>query len=69
MLTCVHWKEGMDGKAWGDAFRIGVINYQHAPRIVRPLDFSNQFWVEQMTREAAHFRPHARVKLAFKASE
>ena len=42
VVTCVHWREGgfSDGKEpWGTAFRIGVINYQHEPRIVEPWDW------------------------------
>lgn len=63
VLTCVHWSEGMDGKKWDTSFRIGVINYQFQPRIVRPFDFENQFWIEKMTAEVKSFRPSIRVVL------
>lgn len=63
VLTCVHWKEGMDGKPWDTSFRIGVINYQNDPRIVRPFDFANEFWSEKMTGEAKSFRPSFRMKV------
>lgn len=61
VLTCVHWSEGMDGKKWDTSFRIGVINYQHDPRIVRDFDFSNEFWIAKMTGEAKSFRPQMRM--------
>jgi hypothetical protein len=61
VLTCAHWKEGMDGKPWNEAFRIGVINYQHEPRIVRPFDFSNEFWIKKMTGELVSRCPKLRI--------
>ena len=61
VLTCVHWAEGMDGKEWATSFRIGVINYQNEPRIVREFDFSNAFWMERMTSEVKSFRPWMRT--------
>lgn len=61
VVTCVHWAEGMDGKNWHNSFRIGVINYQHDPRIVRAFDFENAFWIEKMTGEAKSFRPQMRM--------
>lgn len=64
VLTCVHWAEGLDGKPWDTSFRIGVINYQNEPRIVRPFDFANKFWTERMTREVRSFRPLHRIVLS-----
>lgn len=40
-----------------DQFRYGVINYQHKPRIVRPIDWDNSFWNEQLRRELFQFIP------------
>lgn len=60
VLTCVHWAEAED-KKWSESFRIGVINYQHEPRIVRPFDFENEYWSKYMTGEVASCRPPARV--------
>ena len=51
----------MDGKKWDTSFRIGVINYQHSPRIVRPFDFANEYWIEQMTAELRYRRPLMRM--------
>lgn len=41
----VHWTR-VPGKklACAEAFRVGVINYQHEPRIVRPVDWNNEYW-------------------------
>ena len=63
VLTCAHWKEGLDGKAWHAAFRIGVINYQNEPRIVREFDFDNEFWSKQVTEELLAVRPEFRLKV------
>lgn len=60
VLTCVHWVEE-EGKNWSESFRIGVINYQHEPRIVRPFDFENVYWSEKMTAEIERCRPSTRV--------
>ena len=61
VLACAHWAEGMDGKGWYTSFRIGVINYQHEPRIVREFDFSNEYWTSKMTREVMSFNPKRRI--------
>ena len=61
VVTCVHWKEGMDDKEWDTSFRIGVINYQYEPKIVRAFDFENAFWIEKMAGEAKLFRPQFRM--------
>ena len=63
VLPCVHWSEGMDGKGWDTSFRIGVINYQPEPRIVRDFDFSNEYWTSEMTSEVLSYRPKMRVWL------
>lgn len=41
----VHWAR-IPGKklAVREAFRVGVLNYQNEPRIVRPVDWNNQHW-------------------------
>lgn len=46
VLTCCHWQRSDSGGA-----RIGVINYQIEPRIVRPFDWKNVFWTERMLAE------------------
>jgi len=65
VLTCVHWAEGMDGKGWDTSFKIGVINYQPDPRIVREFDFSNEFWTTKMTTEVLSYRPQVRMVLKY----
>jgi hypothetical protein len=60
VLTCVSYVKAVE-QIWGfrarDQFRFGVINYQHAPRIVRPIDWKNLFWIEQLRREFFHCLP------------
>lgn len=66
VVTCVHWREGgfSDGKEpWGTAFRIGVINYQHEPRIVEPWDWENRFWKTRVSGEVVATRPASRIVL------
>jgi len=62
-LVCVHWAEGMDEKDWGSSFRIGVINYQNEPRIVRQFDWNNSHWIKTMTSHIKSMRPSFRVKI------
>lgn len=59
VLTCAHYTAGAD-----EPWRVGVINYQHEPRIVRPWDWNNQFWTEMVMKEVrAHIDPHLDVRL------
>ena len=62
VLTCCHWRDGMDGNKWDTSYRIGVIDYQHEPRIVRPWNWANEFWIEMMTRELKAFCPGFRIR-------
>lgn len=56
VFTCICWYN--DPKVnWKNSFKIGVVNYQHAPRIIRPWDWNNKFWINTMTVEATRFRP------------
>lgn len=64
VLTCAHWSEGMDGKKWDSSFRIGVIDYQDEPRIVRPWNWDNDYWREKMTEELKSCRPLMRVTVS-----
>lgn len=61
VLTCVCWKEGIHEK-WARSFKIGVINYQHEPRIVRAIDWDNTFWIERMTTDLLYYVPKMRIK-------
>ena len=58
VLTCCHWSEKFieSEGTWGSAFRIGVINYQNAPRIVRPMDWNNEFWKKTMSEELEYYK-------------
>lgn len=56
VLTCVHWKRDFDSNPL-DAFRVGVINYQHDPRIVDPFDWDNSFWQGRIGYELKQTRP------------
>ena len=62
VLTCCHWREDLDAN-WARAFRIGVINYQYEPRIVRSIDWGNGFWASLMGDEVRHFTPAFRLKI------
>lgn len=44
VLVCPHWTRR-------GGWRVAVLNYQHTPRIVRPWDWNNPFWIETATRE------------------
>ncbi len=72
VLTCCHWREDLaDGESpkWSRAFRIGVINYQYEPKIVRPIDWDNEFWKKQMGAEVRQFTPPFRMKITKNAPE
>lgn len=51
VLTCCHWSPA------SKQTRVGVINYQHEPRIVRPWDWGNQFWSERVLKELGWHEP------------
>lgn len=52
VFTVIHWTDDYKEGKWARSFRIGALNYQHEPRIVRPIDWDNEFWSENMTQEA-----------------
>jgi hypothetical protein len=49
-LTCGHWV-GDNGGQW----RIGVINYQYEPRILRDYDWDNAYWSQHMLEEIERY--------------
>ncbi len=52
VLTCAYWKCNKPPCRLSDGtWEIGVINYQPTPRIVRPFDWKNEFWRDQMMTE------------------
>ena len=50
-----------------DQYKFAVINYQHEPRIVRPTDYNNEFWNNQLRAELFQFIPA--LKLTRKINE
>lgn len=50
VLTVTHW-------SIGKGLRFGVINYQHKPRIVRPIDWNNHFWTSKLREEFEPMMP------------
>lgn len=50
VLTCGHYKDGQ--------WRVGVINYQHEPRIVRDWDWDNEFWTEAVLYDVGVGKTH-----------
>ncbi len=68
VLTCFYWKDRGDEKDipeaeknWCNWFKVGVINYQNEPRIVRKMDWSNEFWNEKLHAEIRALRPKFRT--------
>lgn len=60
VLTVVCWWD--DPKVtWKATHRVGVINYQHEPRIVRPIDWGNAHWNKQLTFELEKTRPLLKI--------
>jgi hypothetical protein len=48
------------GAYWnGDAWRSFIIEYQHEPRIVKPLDWNNKFWTAAIKEELTSFMDKA----------
>lgn len=57
-LVLVHWTHDPDKKlADPSCFKTGVINYQHEPRIVRPIDWNNEHWQHWMQSWLQSTRP------------
>lgn len=60
VLTCIQWKRKTEvDDSW--EYRVGVINYQVDPRIVRPWDWDNEFWRSRMLQELKGFCPIGNV--------
>lgn len=45
-LVCVYWKRECPTK-----FAVGVVNYQFEPRVIRPFDWNNSFWISRVQIE------------------
>jgi len=62
VLTCAHWEPSLH-ESWSRSFRIGVVNYQWDPRIVRPIDWDNEWWKTHMAGELLSRVPPFRLKV------
>lgn len=54
VFTCALWearKDEFGPGEWREWIRIGVINYQNDPRVVRPIDWENEFWNKRFKAE------------------
>lgn len=65
VLTCFLWDKKRDWPesetgAWREWFQYGVINYQIDPRIVRPMDWANEFWKGKLAEEVDNIRLNRR---------
>lgn len=48
------------GAYWnGEAWRVFIIEYQNEPRIVKPLDWTNEFWKKSIRAELTEFMKSA----------
>ena len=47
-VTAAHW----NGRLWLPF----IIEYQHEPRIVKPVDWNNAFWNEKIMGDIRHFQ-------------
>lgn len=57
-LVFVYWVQDPVKKlADPSCFKVGVINYQHEPRIVRPIDWNNSHWTHWMMSWLQKTRP------------
>jgi hypothetical protein len=58
VLTCALWGGGewSEPGGWRGRIRVGVINYQHEPRIVRPIDWDNEFWNGKVIEEMGNLK-------------
>jgi len=63
-LVFVHWQREADKKLMDPScFKVGVINYQHEPRKVDPIDWDNEFWQEEFLKILATARPEFLVRV------
>jgi len=63
VLTCVLWdaqKDEFTAKEWREWLKIGVINYQNEPRIVRPIDWDNEYWNGRFKEELDNIKMQRR---------
>lgn len=58
VLVFVYWTLDPSKKlADPSCFKVGVINYQHEPRVVRPIDWNNSHWTHWMKSWIEKTRP------------
>jgi hypothetical protein len=62
VLTCAVWWND-PAVNWGKSLKVGVVNYQVEPRIVRAWDWENAFWNDAVRRELRQTVPPFRIKV------
>jgi hypothetical protein len=62
VLTLFLWWDD-PAITWYDSYKVGVINYQNKPRIVRPIDWDNAFWNKQLIHELRSTRPRYKISI------
>lgn len=58
VLVCLLWSAKSDWTEqgeWKKWFRVGVVNYQPEPMLVRPIDWRNDFWTRTMLKEIEEY--------------
>ena len=69
-LVVVHWTRDRDKKlADLSCVKVGVINYQHEPRIVDPIDWDNSYWDGWVRGVFPKYRPSLLVRVERTAQE
>ena len=64
VLTCALWeaqKDEFGPGEWRDWIKVGVINYQNEPRVVRPIDWENAYWDKTIKAELADLKLKRRL--------
>lgn len=62
VLVVFHWERSFP------TFQIGVINYQNEPRIVRTIDWENQFWIAEASKWLLEVRENTKDYQAVSAN-
>jgi hypothetical protein len=57
-LSVHHWQRG---RGW----RFGVMEYQHSPRIVKPIVWDHSFWAPMLKRELSSMTARLRKEIGF----
>ena len=63
-ITICHWEYVQ--RKWATSYKVGVLNYQNEPRIVRGIDWNNSFWQEQFSAELAIMLAKSGIKFCLR---